>query len=129
MGYGEASPMLREARGGGPSGGYADGWSRDPGFPQALGEPHPDAITIEAAVKGLAAWAGHGFGPNPAASGLMHGIDHMAVDHIQAGMEAVAAMAGISAVHAHAPTPPPWSRTLPQPFPRRSQHRKPPVTL
>src|SRR5258708_35261276 len=92
-GYPEVSPSFREATGGGPSGGYADGWSRDPGFPQALGEPHPDALTMEAAVKGLAAWAGHGFGPNPAAAGLMDGIDHMGIDHSQTGMEALTAVA------------------------------------
>src|SRR5258706_11880489 len=81
----EVSPSFREATGGGPSGGYADGWSRDPGFPAALGEPHPDAFAIEAAVKGLAAWAGHGFGPADAA-GLMHGMDLAAwashLDHV-----------------------------------------------
>ncbi len=33
-----------------------DGVTREPGYPAALGEPHPDAIAIEAAVKGLAAW-------------------------------------------------------------------------
>jgi len=52
-GFPEVSPSFREATGGGPSGGYADGWSRDPGFPAALGEPHPDAVAIAAAVTGL----------------------------------------------------------------------------
>jgi hypothetical protein len=128
-GYGETSPMFREATGGGPSGGYADGWSRDPGFPQALGEPHPDAIMIETAVKGLAAWAGHGFGPDPTAAGLMHGIDHMDIDHLQAGMEAVAAMAGIVAVHARAATRPRWSRKRPEPFTDNGQNGKPRVLI
>jgi hypothetical protein len=129
MGYGETSPMFREATGGGPSGGYADGWSRDPGFPQALGEPHPDAITMEAAVKGLAAWAGHGFGPDPTAAGLMHGIDHMAVHHVEAGMDAVAAMAGIVSVNARAATRPRWSRKLPEPFPDNGPNGKPRVLI
>jgi len=31
-GYGDTSPMFREGVGGGPSGGYVEGWSRDPGF-------------------------------------------------------------------------------------------------
>jgi hypothetical protein len=128
-GYPEVSPSFREATAGGPSGGYADGWSRDPGFPQALGEPHPDAITMEAAVKGLAAWAGHGFGPDPTAAGLMHGIDHMAVDHVQAGMEAVAAMAGIISVHARAATRPRSSRKLPEPFPDKGNNGKPKVLI
>jgi hypothetical protein len=128
-GYPEVSPSFREATAGGPSGGYADGWSRDPGFPQALGEPHPDAITMEAAVKGLAAWAGHGFGPDPTAAGLMHGIDHMAVDHVQAGVEAVAAMAGIISVHSRAATRPRWSRKLPEPFSDNGQNGKPKVLI
>jgi hypothetical protein len=127
-GYPEVSPSFREATGGGPSGGYADGWSRDPGFPEALGEPHPDAFVIEAAVKGLEAWAGHGFGPDDAA-GLMYGMDHMAVDHVQAGLEAVAAMAGIVAVHARAGTRPRWSRHLPEPFPDTGQNGKPRVLI
>jgi len=50
----------------------------------ALGEPDPDAIAIEAAVKGLSAWRSHGFGPDDAA-GLKYGIQHMDVDHLQAG--------------------------------------------
>lgn len=129
-GYPEVSPSFREATAGGPSGGYADDpWSRDPGFPQALGEPHPDAIVIEAAVKALEAWKGHGFGPNPAESGLMHGIDHMAVDHVQAGMEAVAMMAGIISVHARAATRPRWSRKLPEPFPDNGANGKPKVLI
>jgi hypothetical protein len=127
--YPEVSPSFREATGGGPSGGYADGWSRDPGFPQALGEPHPDAITMEAAVKGLAAWAGHGFGPDPTAAGLMHGLEHMEVDHVQAGMEAVAAMAGIIAVHARAGTRPRWSRRLPEPLQITGPNGKPKVLI
>jgi hypothetical protein len=128
-GYPEVSPSFREATAGGPSGGYADGWSRDPGFPQALGEPHADAIVIEAAVKALEAWKGHGFGPDPAESGLMHGIDHMDIDHVQAGMEAVAAMAGIVAVHARAATRPRWSRKLPEPLPDNGQNGKPRVLI
>jgi hypothetical protein len=127
--YPEVSPSFREATAGGPSGGYADGWSRDPGFPQALGEPHPNAIVIEAAVKALEAWKGHGFGPDPAQSGLMDGIEHMDIDHVQAGMEAVAAMAGIVSVNARAATRPRWSRKLPEPFPDNGQNGKPRVLI
>ncbi len=101
---------------------------REPGFPAALGEPAADAILIEEAVKGLAAWAGHGFGPDDAA-GLMHGIDHMDVDHLQAGVEAVAAMPGIVTVHARAGTKPNWPRELPAPFPDRGANGKPRVLL
>jgi hypothetical protein len=102
---------------------------REPGFPEAAGEPHPDAFLIEAAAKGLEAWKGHGFGPDPAQSGLMHGIDHMDIDHVQAGMEAVAAMAGIVSVNARAATRPRWSRKLPEPFPDNGQNGKPRVLI
>lgn len=36
-----------------------DSGGREPGFPAALGEPHPDAVTIEAAVQALARFAGN----------------------------------------------------------------------
>jgi hypothetical protein len=72
--YGETSPMFREGVGSGPSGGFVDGRSRDPGFPRALGRPHADALLVEAAVKDLTTWRGHGFGPDDAAA-LMHGIE------------------------------------------------------
>ena len=124
-GYPEASPSFREAAGSGPSGGTVDGWSRDPGLP---GTPHPDALAIEAAVDGLKAWRGHGFGRDDAA-GLMHGIDHMEIDHVQAGMEAVAAMPGIVTVHARGGTRPRWSRQLPEPFADTGGNGKPRVLI
>jgi len=106
-----------------------EGASREPGYPAALGEPHADALAIEQAVKGLTAWAGHGFGPEDAA-GLMHGFEHMEIDHAQAGAEAVAAMPGTVAVHARAGTRPKWSRELPEPFPDRSgKNGKPKVLI
>jgi hypothetical protein len=102
---------------------------RDPGFPAALGEPHPDALLIEASVKGLDAWFGHGFGPDPTAAGLMYGIEHMELDHVQAGVEAVAAMAAIVAVHARTGTRPAWPQELPKPFPDRGGNGKPRVLI
>jgi hypothetical protein len=59
----------------------------------------------------------------------MHGIDHMAIDHVQAGMEAVAAMVGIISVNARAATRPRWSRKLPEPFPDNGQNGKPRVLI
>jgi hypothetical protein len=119
MGYGDTSPMFREGIAGGPSGGYVEGWSRDPGFPRALGGPHPDAVAIARAVEGLAAWAGHSFGPDDAAS-LMQGFDLAAwradIDHIQIVVEAVAMMPGLVAGHACAKTRPIWSKALPDEF-------------
>jgi len=101
---------------------------RDPGFPAALGAPHPDALAIEAAVKGLAVWRGHGFGPDDAA-GLMHNFEHMDVDHLAAGVEAVANMPAIIAVHARAGTRPRWTRALPEPFPVTGANGKPKVLI
>lgn len=117
-------PMFRQA-----VSGETRQWSGEPGFPAAAGDCHPDAIAIEAAVKGLSTWAGHGFGPDRAAAGLMHGIDHMDIDYLQAGLEAVAAMAGIVAVHARAGTRPRWSRELPRPFPDNGGNGKPRVLI
>lgn len=43
----EISPMFKYAN----IGGYVDNWSREPGFPRAMGtDPHPDALAIHAAV-------------------------------------------------------------------------------
>jgi hypothetical protein len=59
----------------------------------------------------------------------MHGMDLAAwashLNHVQAGLEAVAAMAGIVAVHARAGIRPRWSRHLPEPFPDIGQNGKP----
>lgn len=43
------SPMFRMCALGGP----VDNWSREPGFPAALGSPHPDAIIVAQAVQDL----------------------------------------------------------------------------
>jgi hypothetical protein len=127
-GYPEASPSFREAVGGGPSGGYADGWSRDPGFPIALGGPHVDALVIEEAVRELAAWRGYSFGADDPA-GLTHGFEGLEVDHLQAAVAAIAAMPGIVAVHARAGTRPTWSKDTPTPYPDNGGNGKPRVLI
>lgn len=45
----EMSPMFRLAE----LGTYIDSWSEDPGFPKALGGPHPDALLINTEVMAL----------------------------------------------------------------------------
>jgi hypothetical protein len=127
-GYGETSPMFREGVGGGPSGGYVDGWSRDPGFPRALGGPHVDALVIEEAVKELAAFRGHGFGADDPA-GLTYGFEGLEIDHLQATVEAIGAMPGIIAVHARAGTRPTWSKDTPRPYPDNGGNGKPRVLI
>ena len=42
-------------------GGRVENFSREPGFPAAMGEPHPDALLVEAAVKRLSRFAEHEF--------------------------------------------------------------------
>ena len=46
---GAISPMFRMASLGGP----VDNWSRDPGFPMIMGDPHPDALVVARAVTAL----------------------------------------------------------------------------
>jgi hypothetical protein len=48
-GFAPVSPMFSMAA----LGGRVDNWSREPGYPAALGPPHPDALLIEAAVNAL----------------------------------------------------------------------------
>lgn len=105
-----------------------DGAGREPGFPAALGDPHPDSPIIEAAVRELAGWAGYRFDDDIIA-GLSAGLPVTAETVEQAAMEAVAAMAGIVAVHARAGTRPRWSRERPEPFPERGPNGKPKVLI
>lgn len=42
-------------------GGRIENFTREPGFPAAMGEPHPDALIVEAAVLGLSRFAEHRF--------------------------------------------------------------------
>lgn len=127
-GYGDASPMFRDGADGGPSGGYADGWDRDPGYPKVIGGPHPDALTIEAAVKNLAQWRGHGFGDGDPA-GLTWGFTGLEAGHDQAAIEAIGAMPGIVACHAKAGTRPKFTQGTPRPFPQKGGNGKPLVLV
>lgn len=52
-GYPSVSPMFGMVQ----FGARIDNWSRDPGFPLACGDPHPDALLIAAAVEQLARFA------------------------------------------------------------------------
>ncbi|WP_375455744.1 hypothetical protein [uncultured Methylobacterium sp.] len=63
-------------------GGRVENFSREPGFPAAMGEPHPDALIIEAAVEELKAFAAHRF---EGELGLL--------THLPAGLDEHAAMA------------------------------------
>lgn len=58
LGFPRVSPMFRHA----DLGTRVENFSREPGMPAALGEPHPDALIVEAAVLDLARFADHQFG-------------------------------------------------------------------
>ena len=59
--YPSVSPMFAMCA----LGGRVENFSREPGFPLAMGEPHPDALLVEAAVLELQEFAGHRFPAGP----------------------------------------------------------------
>src|SRR6266404_4439223 len=96
---------------------------REPGFPAALGDPHPDSIIIESAVKHLGDWAGYCFGDNRMDaltcdlplnpwSTALDGFIHL--DPVGAATEAIAAMAGTITVNARMASRPRWSIDRPK---------------
>ncbi len=96
---------------------------REPGFPAAMGDPHPDSIIIESAVKHLGDWAGHRFGadrmdaltcdlPLDPWSTALDGFIHL--DPVGAATEAIAAMAGTITVNARMASRPRWSIDRPK---------------
>jgi hypothetical protein len=86
---------------------------REPGFPAALGDPHPDSIDIEKAVNHLASWAGYRFGDDRM-DALTCGIP-LAIDPGLVAMEAIASMCGIVAVNARMASRPKWPSETPRP--------------
>ncbi len=59
--YPSVSPMFAMCA----LGGRVENFSREPGFPLAMGEPHPDALIVEAAVLELQEFARHRFPAGP----------------------------------------------------------------
>lgn len=57
LGYAPVCPMFKHA----DLGTRVENFSREPGMPAALGDPHPDALAVEAAVTDLARFAEHRF--------------------------------------------------------------------
>lgn len=55
--YPSVCPMFAMAQ----HGGRIENFSREPGFPLAMGEVHPDALVVEEAVMGLSRFEGHRF--------------------------------------------------------------------
>jgi len=111
------SPMFRMAAFGGP----IDNWSREPGFPAAAGDPHPDAVVIGTHVQRLERFAGHVLDGD---SGLMMGglpIDERAVLRY-----ATTRMVGLVMVNAKLRARPTWSE-LPRPRAAIGPNGKPAV--
>jgi len=88
---------------------------RNPRIPAAPGDRHPDALAIEAAVKGLASWAGHGFGDD-IMTGMTSGLP-LAIDPAPVAIEAIAAMPGAVTIHARIGARPKWSPERRRPHP------------
>jgi hypothetical protein len=126
------SPMFRTAA-------LGEGRERrgDPAFPAAAGDPHADAVAIEAAVNRLSRFRGMIFDDrdeiDPA--GLMQGIEHMsvdlggAIDWRQEVAEATGAMVGIVIAHARAGSRPHYRTTLPAPRADIGPNGKPQVLI
>jgi hypothetical protein len=96
---------------------------REPGFPAAMGDPHPDSIIIETAVKHLGDWAGYCFGDDrmgALTSDLPLDPWSMALDRfihldpVATAMEAIAAMAGTIIINARMASRPRWSIETPR---------------
>jgi hypothetical protein len=85
--------------------------SRDPGFPAAMGDPHPDSIDIEKAVNRLGDWAGYRFGADRMAA-LTSDLP-LAIDPGLVAIEAIAAMSGTVTINARMATRPKWSSETP----------------
>src|SRR5258708_8692869 len=86
---------------------------REPGFPAALGDPHPDSIIIESAVKHLGDWAGHRF-----ADERMDAVTRdipLRDDPAPIAVEAIAAMSGTVTINARMASRPKWSPETPTP--------------
>lgn len=87
--------------------------ARDPGFPAAAGDPHPDSLVIETAVNALTAWAGYRFGAHDLAA-LTCGVP-VNFDVAAIGAEAIASMTGTVTVNARMATRPKWTAQRPAP--------------
>src|SRR5258706_8142314 len=100
---------------------------REPGFPAALGDPHPDSIIIESAVKHLGDWAGHRFGADR--MGALTSDLPLAIDPVPVGIEAIAAMSGTVTINARMATRPKWSSDKPKARWMAGPNGKPKVLL
>jgi len=86
LGFPSTSPMFKHAA----LGTRVDSWSKEPGMPLALGDVHPDAETIEAAIAAIDPQAldldpyqiGHGLMPGDAVDPVLTSVRRKHVDQI-----------------------------------------------
>src|SRR5262245_24212331 len=98
------SPMFKWAAHGGP----VDNWSREPGFPLAMGtDPHPDAIAVHNAVMELEEEVGIVW--KDAAPVLMGDLaEHVRADDLPEIRKIRAQPRGLVSLHARMGNRPPW---------------------
>ena len=91
-------PMWRAGR----FGARIDNWTREPGYPSAMGDPDPDALEVEMAVQGL---VGYGLRDVPTQT-MIAGLPLADVDVAPALQRATAALRVLVAMHAKLQTRP-----------------------
>jgi hypothetical protein len=104
-----------------------DDRGREPGFPAAMGDPHPDSIVIESAVKHLVDWTGCRF-DDAGMAAMIDGIP-IAVDVVAIAIEAVSAMMGTITLNARIGGRPKWRMERPTPKWVGGDNGKPRVLL
>lgn len=117
-GWPAISPMFRLA----DLGTRVDEWTEEPGMPRALGDAHPDALTIEAAVLALADAAIDW----PATRPLMGPLGGLLADSEPTLSRLTIGLVGLVALHARMGTRPRWEQ-WPQPEPVIGRNGKPAV--
>jgi len=104
------SPMFRLA----DLGTRVDDWSREPGFPVAVGAPHPDSLLVEGAVERLADvdvdW------PATRRGGMIGSLAGLLADNEPTLASLTIGRVGLVAMHARMGTRPRWDMNpLPEP--------------
>ena len=83
-----------------------DNWSREPGFPLAMGDPHPDALLVDAAVQRLTRFADQALDDD---LGLIPELSEFGVDEKAAMRKALEAVVTIVTQNAKLGRRPFWS--------------------
>lgn len=103
VGYPSMSPMFSMVA----MGSRVDNWSREPGFPAAMGGPQPDALLVDAAVQRLAAFATQEIDDD---LGLMPDLAAFEVDEAEAMRKALAKAVSLVVLVAKGGRRPFWTK-------------------